>query len=52
MVELEFVIMEDFVLLFDNYLELVGRGKEFINKPFFDSLPELKTQGIKELLDM
>ncbi len=33
------------------YLQLVEKEKEFIGKPLFQSLPELKTQGIKELLD-
>ncbi|MDP4251375.1 MAG: chemotaxis protein CheB [Bacteroidota bacterium] len=33
------------------YLQIFGVGKDFINKPIFDLLPELKTQGIKDLLD-
>jgi len=35
----------------DYYLELVEKRSNFIDKPFFQSLPELKSQGIKELLD-
>ena len=35
----------------DTYLEIVDRGKNFLGKPIFESLPELKTQGVKELLD-
>ncbi len=33
------------------YLQIVEKGKEFIGKPIFDSLPELRSQGIKELYD-
>jgi len=33
------------------YLQIVEKGEEFIGKPIFDSLPELRNQGIKELLD-
>jgi two-component system, chemotaxis family, CheB/CheR fusion protein len=35
----------------DAYLQLLNRGKEFINKPLFESIPELLRQGFKELLD-
>jgi two-component system, chemotaxis family, CheB/CheR fusion protein len=35
----------------NTYLNLVEKDKKFIGKPIFDSLPELKNQGIKELLD-
>jgi two-component system, chemotaxis family, CheB/CheR fusion protein len=35
----------------DAYLQLLNRGKEFINKPLFESMPELVSQGFKELLD-
>lgn len=35
----------------DFYLKLVDKGNAFIGKPLFQSLPELATQGIKELLD-
>ncbi len=35
----------------DFYLQIVEKEKDFIGKPIFESLPELKTQGIKELLD-
>lgn len=35
----------------DLYLQLVGKDKAVINKSLFQSLPELKTQSIKELLD-
>ncbi len=35
----------------DSYLQLVEKGKGFVGKPLFESLPELKKQGIKKLLD-
>jgi signal transduction histidine kinase len=35
----------------DLYLQLVDRGKEFIGKSLFVSLPELKSQVISSLLD-
>jgi PAS domain S-box-containing protein len=35
----------------DLYLQLVGKGKEFVEKSLFESLPELNSQGIKALLD-
>ena len=35
----------------DAYLSMVEKGKEFLNKPLFETLHELKDQGIKELLD-
>jgi two-component system, chemotaxis family, CheB/CheR fusion protein len=35
----------------DAYLRLLNRGKEFINKPLFESIPELIPQGFKALLD-
>ena len=35
----------------DAYLQLVDKKHDFINKPLFQSLPELATQGIKENLD-
>jgi two-component system, chemotaxis family, CheB/CheR fusion protein len=35
----------------DAYLQLLNRGKEFINRPLFESIPELIPQGFKELLD-
>lgn len=34
-----------------SYLQLVGKEKGFVGKPIFESLTELKDQGIKELLD-
>ncbi|MBC7535172.1 MAG: PAS domain-containing protein [Ferruginibacter sp.] len=44
---------EDFMvnLANESYLQLVGKGRDFINKPIFDSLPELKGQGMKKLLE-
>jgi PAS domain S-box-containing protein len=33
------------------YLQLVDKGKEFIGKSIFESLPELNSQGIKALFD-
>lgn len=35
----------------DFYLKLVEKEKDFIGRPIFETLPELKEQGIKELLD-
>ncbi|MDQ6762508.1 MAG: PAS domain-containing protein, partial [Bacteroidota bacterium] len=35
----------------DTYLQIVEKGKDFIGKPLFESMPDFKTQGIKELLD-
>ncbi len=35
----------------DAYLQLLHRGKEFINQPLFQSIPELVGQGFQELLD-
>lgn len=34
----------------DFYLSIIDRDKSFIGRPIFDSLPELKDQGIPELL--
>ena len=35
----------------DAFLQLIEKGKNFVGKPLFESLPELKTQGLKELFD-
>ncbi len=35
----------------DLYLQIVEKGKDFIGKPLFASLPIFQAQGIKELLD-
>tara|TARA_R100001369_G_scaffold29172_4_gene52737 strand:+ start:226142 stop:230572 length:4431 start_codon:yes stop_codon:yes gene_type:complete len=35
----------------DFYLQLVEKEKDFIDRPIFESLPELKDQGFKELFD-
>ena len=35
----------------DAFLQLIEKGKDFVGKPLFESLPELKTQGLKELFD-
>ncbi len=35
----------------DSYLQIIEKGKDFIGKPLFKSMPDFKTQGIKELLD-
>jgi two-component system CheB/CheR fusion protein len=35
----------------DSYLQLVEKEKDFIGRSMFESLPELKAQGIKELFD-
>ncbi|WP_276374634.1 ATP-binding protein [Chryseolinea sp. H1M3-3] len=44
---------ENYTVEFANalYLQLVGKGREFIGRPLFDSLPELKDQVVKNLLD-
>jgi PAS domain S-box-containing protein len=43
----------DYILEFANsfYLDLLGKTPKIIGKPIFDSFPELKNQGLKELLD-
>ncbi len=33
------------------FLKMVERNKSFTGKPFFESLPELKAQGFKEIID-
>lgn len=35
----------------DAYLNLVEKDKEFVGRPIFETLPEFKEQGIKELFD-
>ena len=35
----------------DAYLQLLQKGKEFINKPLFESMPELESQGFKKIID-
>ena len=35
----------------DCFLQLIEVRKGFVGKPLFESLPELKTQGLKELFD-
>nr|MCU0383660.1 ATP-binding protein [Cyclobacteriaceae bacterium] len=35
----------------DAYLNLIQKNKDFIGQPLFDTMPELLTQGIKEMLD-
>jgi two-component system, chemotaxis family, CheB/CheR fusion protein len=35
----------------DSYLQLLEKGKKFINKPLFESLPELENQGFKKIID-
>jgi len=35
----------------DFYLQIVEQDKNFIGKPFFEALPDLKTQGMREVLD-
>lgn len=44
---------ENYIVEFANdlYLEIVDRGRDFIGRSLFDSLPELRNQGIRELLD-
>lgn len=35
----------------DFYLRLVGKEKDFIGRPLFESMPELETQVVKDLLN-
>jgi PAS domain S-box-containing protein len=44
---------EDYVLEFANtfYLDILGKEASIVGKPIFESFPELKNQGLKELLD-
>jgi PAS domain S-box-containing protein len=43
----------DYMVEFANdfFLLIVGKEKDFIGKPVFESLPELESQGIRQLLD-
>jgi PAS domain S-box-containing protein len=44
---------KDFVIEFANdfYLQILGKSDHIIGKPLFESFPELKNQGLKEILD-
>ncbi|MEO5984753.1 MAG: PAS domain-containing protein, partial [Ferruginibacter sp.] len=35
----------------DFYLKIIEKGREFIGKPIFESLPRLKAGGLKDVLD-
>jgi PAS domain S-box-containing protein len=35
----------------DFYLQILGKSNHIIGKPLFESFPELKNQGLKEILD-
>jgi PAS domain S-box-containing protein len=35
----------------DFYLQILGKSEHIIGKPLFESFPELKDQGLKEILD-
>lgn len=52
-VAIMFLKGENFKIEFANdaYMQLVEKGKGFVGKPFFEALPELKEQGIKEVFD-
>jgi PAS domain S-box-containing protein len=43
----------EYILEFANtfYLEILGKTADIVGKPIFESFPELKNQGLKELLD-
>jgi PAS domain S-box-containing protein len=43
----------EFVIEFANdfYLQILGKSNNIIGKPLFESFPELKNQGLKEILD-
>ena len=43
----------DYILEFANdfYLQVIGKEKNIVGKPLFESFPELKTQGIKGIID-
>jgi PAS domain S-box-containing protein len=44
---------KDFIIEFANdfYLQILGKSSHIIGKPLFESFPELKNQGLKEILD-
>ena len=44
---------KDYVVELANefYLRLLGKGRDFIHKPLFESIPELEEQGFKEIID-
>ena len=44
---------ENFLIEFANefYLQILGKSNHIIGKPLFESFPELKNQGLKEILD-
>ncbi len=44
---------KDYIVEFANdfYLQILQRERDIIGKPLFDSFPELKTQGFKNLID-
>jgi signal transduction histidine kinase len=35
----------------DTFFDFIGRGREILGKPFFESVPEMAAQGYPELLD-
>ena len=35
----------------DSYLQILGKTSDIVDKPFFDSFPELENQGIKETFE-
>ncbi len=43
----------DYTIEFANdfYLKILGKGKDIVGKPLFESFPELKNQGIDTLID-
>ena len=43
----------NYILEFANdfYLQVIGKEKNIVGKPLFESFPELKTQGIKGIID-
>ena len=43
----------DYTLEFANdfYLQTLGKDRQIVGKPIFESFPELKTQGLKEIID-
>ncbi len=44
---------DDYKVVFANdfYLKVINKGNEVLDKPIFETVPELKTQGMKDTLD-
>lgn len=52
-VTIRIIRVENYIVEFANeyYLKIVGKSKDIIGKPLFETFPELITQGIKSIID-